>query len=432
MTIHATLRDLIEQTPFVDTHEHLIEEGKRVRGEIGDRLFRCNDWAYLFSHYVDSDLISAGMPSQDHQRFFAPEAPVEEKYRLIAPWWERVKHTGYAQAVRYTLRGLYGEDDLNADTVHRIAEKYHALVKPGFYEHVLREKANLEHCQVNSLQRIFMKSEQPDLLRQDLSIVALSTGLNRALVEAECGRTAATLEGWLEIIDWHFAEYGPLAVAVKNQSAYSRRLNYDRVTQEEAAPLFVRHASGEDLSPSEWKTLQDYLMRYCVQKATEQGLPVKLHTGYYAGHGSMPLHRVRQNASDLCPLLQDFPDTRFVLMHVGYPYQDEFIALAKHYRNVSLDMCWAWIINPVAGVRFVKEFLMAAPANKLFTFGGDYIPVEPVYGHSRIARMGLAQALTELVEAGWIALEATPDLVERLMRGNAHETFPVPGAAAPG
>ena len=115
-------------------------------------------------------------------------------------------------------------------------------------------------------------------------------------------------------------------------------------------------------------------------------------------------------------------------MHIGYPYQDEFITLAKHYRNVSIDLCWAWIINPAAGVRFVKEFLMAAPANKLYTFGGDYIPVEPVYGHSRIARMGLTQALTELVETGWIALEETPELIERLMRGNARETFPVPRA----
>ena len=400
MSIHTTLRDLIEQTPFVDTHEHLVEEGDRLLGALHPdspkRPFGCNDWAILFLHYIDSDLISAGMPSEDHKRFFAPETPVEAKYRLIAPWWERVKHTGYAQAVRYTLRGLYGEDDLTAETVHRIAEKQQAMVKPGFYAHILREKANLEHCQVNSLQRIFMKSEQPDLLRQDLSTVALSTGLNRKQVEAESGETADTLEGWLEIIDWHFAEYGPLAVAVKNQSAYSRRLDYDPATKEDAAPLFARHAHTEELSPAEWKTLQDFLMRYCVQKATELGLPVKLHTGYYAGHGGMPLHRVRNNAADLCPLLKDFPDTRFVLMHIGYPYQDEFIALAKHYRNVSIDLCWAWIINPMAGVRFVKEFLMAAPANKLFTFGGDYIPVEPVYGHSRIARMGLTQALTEL------------------------------------
>src|SRR5689334_1846817 len=128
-----TIQDTIEQTPFVDTHEHLIEEGLRLSGNVGDRLFRCDDWAYLFSHYIDSDLISAGMSGEDHKRFFDPETPVGEKYRLLAPWWGRAKHTGYAQAIRWTVRGLYGEQDLTAESVHRIAEKYHALVKPGFY-----------------------------------------------------------------------------------------------------------------------------------------------------------------------------------------------------------------------------------------------------------------------------------------------------------
>lgn len=417
------LRDLIEQTPFIDTHEHLIEESVRL-GSPGTRLFPCDDWAMLFSHYVDSDLVSAGMPDGDRERFLAPDTPSEEKYRLVAPWWERTKHTGYAQAVRYTLHGLYGEDDLTVVSLPRIAEKYREWVRPGFYERILRDKANLEHCQVNSLERIFMETAQPDLLRQDLSIVALSTGLDLAAVEAQSGKTADTLEGWLEVIDWHFAAYGPKAVAVKNQSAYQRRLNYEAVDQSTAAPLFARHARGEALSPEEAKPLQDFLMRYCLGKATESGLPVKLHTGYYAGHRRMPLERLRQNAGDLCPLLQDFPDTRFILMHIGYPYQDEFISLAKHYPNATIDLCWAWIINPEAGVRFVREFLMAAPANKLLTFGGDYIPVEPVYGHSRLARMGLTRALSSLIADGWLREEEAPELVERLMRGNARELLP--------
>lgn len=426
MSIATELRDLVEQTPFVDSHEHLVEESTRLQGGAGSRLLPCDDWALLFHHYLGDDLISAGMPSADHERFFAPEVAVEEKYRLVAPYWERVKHTGYGQSVRWTLRGLYDEEDLTAESAPRLAEKYRSLVRPGFYQYVLQEKSRLEHCQVNSLQRIFMETEQPDLLRQDLSIVALSSGLDPATVERESGKTASTLDGWLGVIDWHFAHYGPRAVAVKSQSAYARRLDYAAVPREEAVPLFARLGRGEALAPAEMKRLQDHLFRYCVQKSTEFGLPVKLHTGYYAGHDRMPLERVRQNAGDLCPLLQDFPDARFVLMHVGYPYQDEFIALAKHYRNVTIDLCWAWIINPLAGVRFVKEFLMAAPANKLLTFGGDYIPVEPVYGHSRIARLGLAQALAELVESGWLAREEAPALVERLMRGNAHELFPVP------
>ncbi|MCK1272927.1 amidohydrolase family protein [Bradyrhizobium sp. 49] len=110
-------------------------------------------------------------------------------------------------------------------------------------------------------------------------------------------------------------------------------------------------------------------------------------------------------------------------MHIGYPYEVEFIALAKHYPNVAIDMCWAWIINPAASVRFLKEFLLAVPANKSFTFGGDYVAVEPIYGHACVVRQGIAQAVSELVAEGWIAREETPDLIERIMRGNAHRFF---------
>ncbi len=424
MTLYAQIRDLVEATPFIDTHEHLIEESSRLRGYTENAgLFPCDDWSYLFMHYLGDDLASAGMPDSNLKRFLSPELNTDEKYRLVSPYWERTKHTGYAQAVRYTLEGIYGEPSFDEKSVHRLAEKYKANVQPGFYRTILRDKCNIEHCQVNSLESLFMETEQPDILKQDIGFPSLCTDINLALSEKYLGKTAQSLDDWLELIDWVFATYGDRAIAAKNQSAYSRRLDYEAVPREIAGPRFAQLAKGDSLSFEEKKSVQDYLFRYCVQKATEYHLPVKLHTGYYAGHNGMPLTRLRQNAGDLCPLLKDFPDTTFVLMHIGYPYQDEYIALAKHYRNVTIDMCWAWIINPMACVRFVKEYLLAAPANKLFTFGGDYITVESIYGHSRIARLGLAQALTELVQEGWIPLEEIPFLVERIMRQNALETF---------
>ncbi len=428
------IRDWVEETLLVDTHEHLLEESQRLEGRIDgpEGLFPCDDWSYLLMHYLRDDLISAGLSPEDARRIWAPETSTEEKCRRLLPTWERAKHTGYGQAARHTLRDLFGEADLTPESAPRLAEKYREMVRPGFYRTILQERSRLEHCQVNSLQRTFMETEQPDLLPQDLSFVGFSTWIDRDKVERECGRTAETLDEWLEIIDWYFATYGPRAVAVKNQGAYGRRLDYDRAPREVAEPLFARLARGEELAAEESKPLEDFLFRFCVARATEYGLPVKLHTGYYAGHDSMPLSRVRRNASDLCPLLHDFPDTRFVLMHVGYPYQDEFIALAKHYHNAYIDMCWAWIINPAAGVRFLKEYLMAAPANKVFTFGGDYITVETVYGHSRVARQGIAQAFGELVEEGWIAREEARPVVERVMCGNARELFPRPWEGRPG
>jgi hypothetical protein len=89
-------------------------------------------------------------------------------------------------------------------------------------------------------------------------------------------------------------------------------------------------------------------------------------------------------------------------------------------------MCWSWIINPVAAKDFLKKFLVTAPANKILTFGGDYIPVEPVVGHAAVARRGIALALSELVEEGWLTLPDAMDLIDPIMHNNARQLFNLP------
>jgi len=425
MSIRQDIAALVEKTPLVDTHEHIWEEANRLKSKNGPSPFPAPDAGILFTHYTDSDLQVSGMPPESCAKVRAYDVAPCDKWKLIAPHYERCRHTGYQQVVRESVRMLFGENDVREDNFEAISRKLSDAMKPGYYRHVLRDVANIEYCQVNNLETaVFMETAEPDLLAQDISTVALGSGLHIEPVLKLAKRDAATLKDWHEVIDWCFATFGPRAIATKNQSAYGRRLDYEQVSETDAAPLFERYRKNEEsLSSAELKALQDHLFHYCVEKAVEYDLPVKLHTGYYAGHGGMPLERVRQNASDLCPILHAHPKAKFVLMHIDYPYQDELIALAKHYANAYADMCWAWIINPTASVRFVKEFLMAAPVCKLLAFGGDYCPVELVPGHACVARKGLAQAVAELAESDWLEDNDVPGLVDRIMRGNAHEIF---------
>lgn len=427
MSVNEEIAALINATPFVDTHEHLWEESARVQGvrQGADSDLPAPDIGILFSHYTNSDLIVSGMPPDDMDRVTDYGLSPKEKWKLLAPYYERIRHTGYARFVRESVRRLFGVDDLREENVEEISDKLRKAIQPGYYRVVIRDFANVEYAQVNNLQTpVFMQTETPELLAQDISTVPLSSGLNVKSVTKALNREAGTLKEWHALIDWCFDTYGPRAIATKNQSAYARGLDFEPVSAEDAAPLFARHVQDPHrLSPAETKALQDHLFHYCVRKATEYKLPVKLHTGYFAGHGGMPLHRVRANAGDVCALLHAHPGARFDFFHIDYPYQDEMIALAKHYPNAWVDMCWTWIINPAACVRFVKEFIMAAPANKLFTFGGDVLPVELVPGHAAVARQGLAQAITELVEEKWVSSGEVEPLVRRLMYGNAHELF---------
>lgn len=425
MSLRKRIRGLVEKTPFVDTHEHIWEESGRLENKAGRQTnMPAPDFAMLMCHYTDSDLRVAGMSDDDYKKLVGYELSPREKWRIVSPFYARCRNTGYQRCVRESVRLLFGDDDVREDNCEAISKRLAEAVQPGYYRRVLKDVANIEYAQVNSLEvAVFMETAQPDLLAQDISTVALCTPPDIATVSKRANREVKTLQDWHGTIDWCFATFGPRAIATKNQAAYGRRLNYERVSAEDAAPLFQRLVKGEPLTPQEEKAVEDHLFHYCIEKAVEYHLPIKLHTGYYAGCNSMPLERLRQNAGDLCPVCLAHPNARFVLMHIDYPYQDEVIAMAKQYSNVHVDMCWAWIINPAAGVRFLKEFLMAAPACKLFTFGGDYMPVELVPGHAAVARQGIAQAIAELIEEDWLDEEEAPALIDRIMRGNAHEIF---------
>ena len=232
-----------------------------------------------------------------------------------------------------------------------------------------------------------------------------------------------SLGDWHEVIDWWFAKYGKLAVAVKSQNAYARDIDYEQVSAEKVEAAFKRKIENQPLSGHDRKRLEDHLFWYAAGKAAEADLPVKLHTGYYAGQNNMPLGRLMNNPGSATELCSKARETKFVFMHICYPYYEEMIAIAKQWSNAYIDMCWSWIINPVGAKDFLKKFLVTAPSNKILTFGGDYIPVEPVLGHAMVARRGIALALSELVEEGWLSLEDALETVGPIMHGNAREIF---------
>lgn len=408
------------ETPLVDTHEHLPDEQDCLRGPDGRPQ---EDWTVILRHYLDSDLVSAGMSRETYNNFFNQPGTPLEKWQLLAPYWPAVKNTGYGLAVRLAMRELYGVSDLSEQTVERVREQYYQTRRPGFYTRILCELAKIDSCQVNA--GPFHESRQPLLLLQDISIVGMFAGPDLQTFGQPTGISIANLSDWYRVIDWWFNRYSDYAVAVKSQNAYNRNIDYEKVPVEQAEPLFAKRLRGEPLSPAEQKALEDHLFWYAVSKATEKNLPVKLHTGYYAGENRMPLSRLLHNAGSACDLCRLSPQTKFVFMHICYPYYEELLAVAKQYTNAFIDMCWAWIINPIAAKDFLKKYLVTAPANKIFTFGGDYWPVEPVLGHALIARQGIALALSELVEEGWLTLDDALGLVDPIMHENARRVFQI-------
>ncbi|MDA3821545.1 MAG: amidohydrolase family protein, partial [Bacteroidales bacterium] len=236
-----------------------------------------------------------------------------------------------------------------------------------------------------------------------------------------------TLEDWLRVIDWYYSKYGKIAVSIKIASAYSRDLKFEKVEIYLADKIYTRLANEENVKQEDRRKLEDYLFWYVVNKANEYNLPVKVHTGYHARWGGkkdfMNFYQIRNNPAEAARLCTMSPETRFVFFHLAYPYYEEMLALAKQFPNAYIDMCWAWILNPIASKDFLKKFLVTVPANKIFTFGGDYNPVEPVLGHSILARNGIAMALSELIDEGYMDINTAMNLTDTIMHQNAREFY---------
>ncbi len=413
--VHPEIADGLMRIGVIDCHEHLPEESERVKRKL--------DFGDLLWGYAASDLAVAGLSPADHQRLTSPDVDLDEKWRLIEPYYPKVRYTAYFRVLQIALRDLYGIDEISRRTWHEITEQIRRRNKPGFYRWVLKEKAGIEVSLNNSLEEWPVRHPtDPELFLQDLSVVKLLDGpLPIKELQAVTGEDISRFDHYRDAIDKCFAKYAPITGAVKQQAAYGRSLHFEDVPADRARRVFDSMTAPETLAPADLKVLQDWAMHHCVQLCIEHDLTMKIHTGYLAGFDYMPLEHTRP--SHLNGLFIKYPNARFDLFHIGYPYQEEVLALAKHFRHVYTDMCWVWIIDPLAARRFFKQAVLALPGNKVFGFGGDYPHPENAYGHLQIAREQMGIALTELLEEGWLDVAEAIEVAQRVLHDNPVECF---------
>ena len=101
------------------------------------------------------------------------------------------------------------------------------------------------------------------------------------------------------------------------------------------------------------------------------------------------------------------------------------IALAKHYRNVWVDLCWAWSIDPFSSIDFLRRFIHAVPINKLFAFGGDTRWPTNAVAYSIQARQCIEKALTAEIDEGYLTEKQALFVAEKVMHDNQYECFDI-------
>ena len=227
-----------------------------------------------------------------------------------------------------------------------------------------------------------------------------------------------------------FAKHAPCAIAVKSQHAYNRTLNWIERSDAEASAALnaVLTKPTEEIDEATRLCLGDWCWARGVELTIEHNLPFKIHTGYYAGNDRMPVRRIP--AGNMCALFAQYLDAKFVLMHIAYPYNDELVALAKHYRNIWVDFCWAWSIDPYSSRDFLRRCIHAVPSNKLFAFGGDTGWPTSAMAYAIQARNEIRRALEAEIADGYLTEKQAMEFATRIMNTNQYTCFDIEGTRA--
>jgi predicted TIM-barrel fold metal-dependent hydrolase len=203
-------------------------------------------------------------------------------------------------------------------------------------------------------------------------------------------------------------------VALKNALAYDRVLDFDDVDERSA-----RQAWGkQNPTPAEQKAFGDVVVDWLYRLAGERDVPVQMHLGSGQIRGSHPLKAAG--------LIERHPNTRFLLMHLAYPWSGDLLGLALVYRNIWVDLTWSWLLSPTRFKHALHEAIEVLPDESRLMLGGDNWHVEETYGTLTFARKLISEVLAEKIAADYFGPAHAQRLARKILHDNAAAFFRVP------
>ena len=425
--VQKILFDEICKMPVVDTHEHLLWNDNARNSDGNDVLSE-----YLI-HYMSSDIISSGMKRADFDKVTDSRGDVAERWKIVEPFWEFCRYTGYGRSLDIAVKAIYGIDGIYGTTIEELNKAFTENKKSGHYKHVLQDLCNIETSLLDvgwfrfdgeggTMKRVwqpggYYMNDEPDgrdifaYFKDVLSIEIKSLDDWLCAFETE-------LDYFIKTYNMH---------VLKSAIAYSRTLKFDKVPYSDAKALFAKSLANRNAETDEKKRklkiphdLQNYIMHHILKCADKRNMTYQFHTGHLEGNGNSIY---RSDPSLLTNLFFEYPNVTFDLFHISYPYQNLASSLAKMFPNVTIDMCWAHIMSSPASVAALDDFLDAVPYNKISAFGGDYCFVDGVYGHLHISRQNVSRVLAKKVCEGIFSADKAIDIAHALYYDNPKRIF---------
>ena len=286
--IYDEIRGYISELPVIDCHEHV--RGWKFASQYTEPI------ASLILGYVQSDLKSVGV--EEKQLAFLNDSVVctEDKWPIFERLWRKIEFTGYARVTKLIMKKVYDENEMSIAALNRIGEKILDLRTKENYRNIL-EKAGIK-CRLTNIpyQYESINCEIRDFLEgkfalDDYDRITIPIIMFHSCVGKEEARWAVgsivdreinSLDNYVDACREIFIRMkNKGAVAMKDQSAYSRILLYGNPTKAEAEKLFnfILEDPRRCLGWPQAKPLDDYIFNRFLEIAEDLDLPVQIHTG---------------------------------------------------------------------------------------------------------------------------------------------------------
>jgi uncharacterized protein len=255
--------------------------------------------------------------------------------------------------------------------------------------------------------------------------------LKRELAQAGLSGLPKTFPAYLafvsRVLEQNRAQGG---VSIKFEIAYFRTLHFEDPPESAAASIYNRYNAGGKPSVPDRAMFEDFMFRYLLREAGRLHLAAQIHTA--VGTGDF-FSVTGGNVLNLENVLRDprYSNVNFVLLHGGYPFQDQAIWLTAR-ENVYLDSSLMGLyLYPADLAEVLRHWLLLYPDKVVF--GSDAFPFSEAIGAEESdwlaiesARRALAAALSRMILNGEVTEQRALQFAHGYLHDNAGRIYPEP------
>jgi len=413
------MRDFVAATGIVDVHEHHIPEILLNREVNLLQLFQQSyaGWTQARPYPLPSE-------KRDNDPMLAPTGPTT--WEALAAFLENSGSNSFVRNLVTGVTELHGNRDKaitreNWEAIDASVRKQHQRAEWG--REVL-QRAGIERLITDAYTDPLLDARHAlgDNYNSVVRINAFACGWHPDSWDHN-GNSAHALLRRLGMEPANFDDYLVAletlldGMASRHQVALKNALAYDRdVAFDEPDEKLARQAWGKATpSPSEQKAFSDFVVDRFCRLAGERDLPVQTHLGTAIIRGSHPLKAAG--------LIDRHPRTRFLLMHLAYPWSRDLLGMAFVYRNIWLDLTWSLLLSPSHFKLALHEAIEVLPDESRMMIGGDNWHVEETCGTMKLARQLIGEVLEEKVTTSYFRNDDAERLARKILRENAIAFF---------